>query len=119
MVLLTAAERRSPFPVAIAPVRFARPDLDPTPAVRGASGPAPDLRLHRAVPRLRPGARAQVRVSPGVPAQADLGVDALLVVRLQLLHWAFRISSGVSEGVHHSVVQSDGELLRVGVAGRQ
>ncbi len=31
MVLLTAAERRSSFPVAIAPVRFARPDLDPTP----------------------------------------------------------------------------------------
>ena len=31
MVLLTAAERRSPFPVAIAPLRFARPDPDPTP----------------------------------------------------------------------------------------
>ena len=31
MVLLTAAERRSPFPVAIAPVRFTRPDPKPTP----------------------------------------------------------------------------------------
>ena len=31
MVLLTAAERRSPFPVTIAPVRFVPPDHDPTP----------------------------------------------------------------------------------------
>lgn len=31
MVLLTAAERKSPFPPAIAPVRFVRPVKDPTP----------------------------------------------------------------------------------------
>ena len=31
MVLLTAAERRSPFPVAIAPDRFVQPDTDPSP----------------------------------------------------------------------------------------
>ena len=31
MVLLTAAERRSPFPAIIAPVRFTAPDAEPTP----------------------------------------------------------------------------------------
>ena len=31
MVLLTAAERRSPYPVTIAPVRFVQPDREPTP----------------------------------------------------------------------------------------
>ena len=31
MVLLTAAERRSPSPVTIAPVRFTAPDREPTP----------------------------------------------------------------------------------------
>ena len=31
MVLLTAAERRSPHPVAVVPVRFTAPDADPTP----------------------------------------------------------------------------------------
>ena len=35
------------------------------------------------------------------------------------LGWALRNSSGVSEGIHKSVVQSDREFLRVGVAGRQ
>ena len=35
-----------------------------------------------------------------------------------ILGWALRNSSGVSEGVHHSVVQSEGQFLRVGVAGR-
>ncbi len=32
--------------------------------------------------------------------------------------WALRISSGVSEGVHHSVVQGGGEFLHI-VAGRR
>ena len=31
MVLLTAADRRSPFPVTIAPVRFVKPDTVPSP----------------------------------------------------------------------------------------
>ena len=35
------------------------------------------------------------------------------------LSWTFRISSGVSKGIHRSVVQGDGEFLRFGVAGRQ
>ena len=30
------------------------------------------------------------------------------------LLWALRISSGVGEGVHHSVVQVDGKFLRIG-----
>ena len=32
--------------------------------------------------------------------------------------WTLRISGGVSEGIHQSVVQSGGEFLRIGVAGR-
>ena len=31
--------------------------------------------------------------------------------------WTLRISGGVSEGIHQSVVQSGGEFLRIGVAG--
>ena len=38
-------------------------------------------------------------------------------VASQHLSWALRISSGVGEGIHHSVVQSGGEFLHVGVAG--
>ena len=33
--------------------------------------------------------------------------------------WTFRISSGVSKGIYKSVVQSDWEFLRIGVAGGQ
>ena len=33
------------------------------------------------------------------------------------LSWTLRNSSGVSEGIHHSVVQSGGEFLYIGVAG--
>ena len=37
----------------------------------------------------------------------------------RILGWALRNSSGVGKGIYKSVVQSDGEFLRVGVAGRQ
>ena len=33
--------------------------------------------------------------------------------------WTFRISSGVSQGIDKSVVQSDWEFLRMGVDGRR
>ena len=33
--------------------------------------------------------------------------------------WTLRNSSGVSEGVHKSLEQSDGEFLNIGVGGRQ
>ena len=33
--------------------------------------------------------------------------------------WTFRISSGVSQGIDKSVVQSDWEFLRIGVDGRR
>ena len=36
-----------------------------------------------------------------------------------ILGWAFRISSGVSEGIYNSVVQSDWEFLNIGVGGGQ
>ena len=35
------------------------------------------------------------------------------------LGWTFRISSGVSEGIDKSVVQSDWEFLRIGVDSRR
>ncbi len=35
------------------------------------------------------------------------------------LDWTFRISSGVSQGIDKSVVQSDWEFLRIGVDGRR
>ena len=35
------------------------------------------------------------------------------------LVWTFRISSGVSQGIDKSVVQSDREFLRIGVDGRR
>ncbi len=35
------------------------------------------------------------------------------------LDWTFRISSGVSQGIDKSVVQSDWEFLRIGVGGRR
>ena len=35
------------------------------------------------------------------------------------LSWTFRISSGVSQGIDKSVVQSDWEFLRIGVDGRR
>ena len=35
------------------------------------------------------------------------------------LPWTFRISSGVSQGIDKSVVQSDWEFLRIGVDGRR
>ena len=37
----------------------------------------------------------------------------------QGLTWTFRISSGVSQGIDKSVVQSDWEFLRIGVDGRR
>ena len=36
-----------------------------------------------------------------------------------VLGWTFRISSGVSQGIDKSVVQSDWEFLRMGVDGRR
>ena len=36
-----------------------------------------------------------------------------------VLIWTFRISSGVSQGIDKSVVQSDWEFLRIGVDGRR
>ena len=35
------------------------------------------------------------------------------------LGWTFRISSGVSEGIYNSVVQSDWEFLRIEAGRRQ
>ena len=52
MVLLTAAERRSPFPGVIAPVRFVQPDPGSTPLSGGAAGPAPNVLPHRTLSRL-------------------------------------------------------------------
>ena len=37
----------------------------------------------------------------------------------EILGWTFRISSGVSQGIDKSVVQSDWEFLRIGVDGRR
>ena len=37
----------------------------------------------------------------------------------QHVSWTFRISSGVSEGIDKSVVQSDWEFLRIGVDSRR
>ena len=41
------------------------------------------------------------------------------VGQLLLQSWTFRISSGVSQGIDKSVVQSDWEFLRIGVDGRR
>ena len=35
------------------------------------------------------------------------------------ISWTFRISSGVSEGIYNSVVQSDWEFLRIEAGRRQ
>ncbi len=43
----------------------------------------------------------------------------LLKMRKVELSWTFRISSGVSQGIYKSVVQSDWEFLRIGVDGRR
>ena len=39
--------------------------------------------------------------------------------QIHTLDWTFRISSGVSQGIDKSVVQSDWEFLRIGVDGRR
>ncbi len=41
----------------------------------------------------------------------------LLKMRKVELSWTLRISSGVSQGIYKSVVQSDWEFLNVGVGG--
>ncbi len=41
------------------------------------------------------------------------------VIGSQRFGWTFRISSGVSQGIDKSVVQSDWEFLRIGVDGRR
>ena len=67
MVLLTAAGRRSPFPVAIAPVRFVKPDTVPSPLsivprdLHLTYGRTELCRDCGKVPAL------QVHLSPGVP----------------------------------------------------
>ncbi len=43
----------------------------------------------------------------------------LLKMRKVELSWTFRISSGVSQRIDKSVVQSDREFLRIGVDGRR
>ncbi len=43
----------------------------------------------------------------------------LLKMRKVELSWTFRISSGVSQRIYKSVVQSDWEFLNVGVGGRR
>ena len=44
---------------------------------------------------------------------------AAMVLNVPVLGWTFRISSGVSQGIDKSVVQSDWEFLRIGVDGRR
>ena len=44
---------------------------------------------------------------------------SLVSLTADLLCWTFRISSGVSQGIDKSVVQSDWEFLRIGVDGRR
>ncbi len=50
----------------------------------------------------------------------DAAVERLLAeIEIPDLGWTFRISSGVSQGIDKSVVQSDREFLNVGVGGRR
>ena len=51
---------------------------------------------------------------PGARAAAAERLRAALT-----LAWTLRISSGISKGIYKSVVQSDGEFLRIWVGGGQ
>ena len=53
------------------------------------------------------------------PSEKPLSLEIVRtkMAEIYTLGWTFRISSGVSQGIDKSVVQSDWEFLNVGVGG--
>ena len=61
------------------------------------------------------------RTIPTVPPRSRRWVSEMEEIRDTFAHlgWTLRISSGVSEGIYKSVVQDDGEFLRIEAGRRQ
>ena len=57
------------------------------------------------------------RSMPEEPGARAAAAERLRAART--LAWTLRISSGISKGIYKSVVQSDGEFLRIWVGGGQ
>ncbi len=62
------------------------------------------------------GLQPRVRPPDNITETFKLSANPLFIADIS---WTFRISSGVSQGIDKSVVQSDREFLNVGVGGRR